>query len=142
MDNLILIAGAMGIIIGGLGYYYSRAANGLFLLSLLAIGYAAVVKMKATGEIHYLSTGVGEAPLTELMRKLGWSVEIFDRLAANVQTAILVFVGAFFIARIIAWIACAKRGEVKETQQSRRRRILKKFGIKNMKELRRLYYDR
>ena len=71
MDNIVLIAALMGGIIGALGYIYSKGANGLFLLTLVMIGYGSVLQMKSTGEIHDLSTGVGEAPLTELGRKLG-----------------------------------------------------------------------
>ena len=139
MDNLIIIAGFMGVLMGAIGYGYSRGANFLFLLSVLALGYGALSYVKSTGEFHELSTGVGEAPLTELVRKLGWVIEIFERLPVTWQTAIFTFVGAFFIARIMAWIASAKIGDVEVTQKTRRRRILKKFGIKNMKALRRQY---
>jgi len=129
----------MGITIGGLGYYYNKAANGVFLLGLVMISYGAILKMKATGEIHDLSTGVGETPFVELGRKLGWSFEIFERLPASLQTAIFAFVGSFFIARIIAWIAYANNPGRKESLRSRRKRVLKSFGMKNMTDLRSKY---
>lgn len=139
MENIILYAGLSGLLLGGFGYFYSRSANAFFLLSLVMIGYGAVLQMKATGEIHDLSTGIGETTFGEFGRKLGWSVEIFERLAANVQTAIFVFIGAFFIARIIAWVARANSPERQESQRRRRKRVLKSFGMKNMADLRRRY---
>jgi len=139
MDNIVLIAAMMGTIIGALGYLYSKGANGLFLLALCMIGYGSVLQMKATGEIHELSTGVGESPLTELGRKLGWSLEIFERLASHLQIAIFVFIGTFFIARTISWIASSKAPVKKEGQNKRRKRVLKSFGMKNMTDLRSRY---
>ena len=139
MDNIVLIAGMMGTLIGSLGYLYSRGANGLFLLSLGLIGYGAVAQLKATGEIHELSTGIGETAVAELSRKAGWTFEIYERLESHVQMAILVFIGAFFVARILSWIASAKMPMKKESQRHRRKRVLKSFGFKNMSDLRKRY---
>jgi len=139
MENLILIAASLGIVIGGLGYFKAKSSNGIFLLSLLAIGFGAVTHVKKTGEIHELSTGIGETLFVEVSRKIGWSVEIFERLPATFQTGIFVFIGSFFAARIIAWAASANSPERKEGLKKRRKRVLKSFGMKNMKDVRSRY---
>ena len=139
MDNIILVAGILGLFLGGFGYFRPKSANGLFLLSIIGICVGSVMQLKATGEIHELSTGVGETVFVELSRKLGWIFEIFERLSANVQTAIFVFIGVFFVARIVAWVALANSPERKEKEKKRRKRILKSFNMKNMEDLRSRY---
>ena len=139
MDNIILVAGILGLFLGGFGYFRPKSANGLFLLSIIGICVGSVMQLKATGEIHELSTGTGETVFVELSRKLGWIFEIFERLSANVQTAIFVFIGVFFVARIVAWVALANSPERKEKEKKRRKRILKSFNMKNMEDLRSRY---
>lgn len=139
MDNIILVAGILGLFLGGFGYFRPKLANGLFLLSIIGICVGSVMQLKATGEIHELSTGTGETVFVELSRKLGWIFEIFERLSANVQTAIFVFIGVFFVARIVAWVALANSPERKEKEKKRRKRILKSFNMKNMEDLRSRY---
>ena len=139
MDNIILVAGILGLFLGGFGYFRPKLANGLFLLSIIGICVGSVMQLKATGEIHELSTGAGETVFVELSRKLGWIFEIFERLSANVQTAIFVFIGVFFVARIVALVALANSPERKEKEKKRRKRILKSFNMKNMEDLRSRY---
>jgi len=141
MEHMVWIAGGglLGIALGFLGYHHSKAASRLFGVCLLIIGVVTHFYIKFTGGFHGLAAQSGENFFSTAIRKFGLVFELMGLLPMHVQISILVFVGAFFVARIIAWFAAINKPEKVESLEARKKRILKSYGMKSMEELRRRY---
>ena len=144
MDFTIWITSAtvLGVILGYLGYLYSKLAYSIFTISAFTLLFFANYVIQITG--GDLAGAINVEPSTSILAigpfgKIISGVNKMNFLPHHVQVAILVFTVTFFITRILTWAFKSfgpKKAE--EIQAQRRARVLKTYGMKSMSDVRNL----
>lgn len=117
----------VGSVLGILGFFYSKAAYTLFTIAMGVIGFLAVNILPASTAV----SGPG------LLKQITFAIDAMGYLPDHMQSAIVLFIAAFFLARIcVWWYRTFRYKPVEETTDRRRARILKDYGFKTMEELR------
>jgi len=124
----IIGAIALGLILGVIGYYFSKAAYSLFITTM---GLFGAFSFSLVDNVAVESTGqLSEFRLLDLLFK---AVDNMGYLPQHIQLAIVVFIATFFIARIITWFLTKMNVNPKEVESTsdRKQRILEQYGYKD-----------
>lgn len=132
-------AGISGLILGVLGYYHSKLAYTAFLASLSGIGFMANMFLSSAGASTQMGGGLGGQVVGGLLSKLMRPIEAMGYLPMHMQVAIIIFIVAFFVARIGVWSRQKfKKDGPEESLEARRKRVLASYGMKSMDDVRNL----
>lgn len=131
-------AGILGVGLGVLGYYYSKAAYAVFLMGLSGVAIVTNIYMGASAGVVGMTSENKFGVLYGMMRKISAAVDLVGQLPMHMQSAILTFIVTFFVARIGAWIYQVKVPKKEESLSARKQRILKSYGMSSMDDVRNL----
>ena len=136
----ILSAIGLGLGLGIIGYYFSKAAYSLFTLSLTLFvfcsSYIRALTGGGTSNGASMDIPLGEDGTTNIPgagKLIYRAIDNMGMLPEHVQLSIILFICAFFTARIGTWLytGVGKKPKKVETKADRKKRILEQYGYKN-----------
>jgi len=126
----------LGLILGVIGYYHSKLAYSFFTLTLTGFVFlSSYAKALIGGSPSNATVTVpmgedGSTNIGGLGNLLYRAIDNMGMLPPHIQLSILLFVGAFFSARIGTWLytGVGRKPKKVESNADRKKRILKQYG--------------
>lgn len=139
--EMIWIASAMGLGLGlgVLGYFFSKAAYSLFTLSMSAFVFGSsylggLMGIDTTPSKVVVPVGEdGGTNIGALGNVIYRAIDNMGMLPEYIQMAIVVFIVTFFLARIATWgyLAFHPKKTVVEDRAAFKKRVLAEYGYKD-----------
>jgi len=132
----ILSAIALGLGLGVLGYYFSKAAYSLFLTSMsLFVFSSGIIAEKLgverpAGVVKVPGGEEGSQSVLAVGNVFFRAIDNMGMLPHHIQLSIVCFIVAFFLARIVTWgyVQFYPKKVVVEDKAARRKRVLAQYG--------------
>ena len=137
----VISAVILGVGLGVLGYYFSKTAYSLFVISMglfvFLSSYAKSLMPHSASGVSNIDVPVNDSGMTDgigLIRLMFNAVDNMGMLPTHIQLSIVVFIFSFFIARIGTWVFTKfnVQPERVETNTDRKQRILAQYGMKDL----------
>ena len=139
--EMIWIASAvgLGLGLGVLGYFFSKAAYSLFTLSITAFVFGSsfiggLMGIDTTPSEVVVPVGEeGGTSIGSFANVFYKAIDNMGMLPEHVQKAIIVFIVTFFLARLATWgyLAFHPKKTVVEDRAAFKKRVLAQYGYKD-----------
>jgi len=139
--DMIWMASAvvLGLILGIIGYYHSKLAYSAFMLSLSGFVFLSSYAkglMGGGGGGASMNVPIGSDGSTDIRgagNLMFRAIDNMGMLPPHIQLSIIIFIGAFFVARIGTWfyMGVGQKPKKVESKADRKNRILAQYGYKD-----------